>query len=216
MGVAALVFAGWVSASQSFVTVGKHGYLVHPSPFGWLFVISLVILAGAAYAYLVTYLEWLLPSKWRPVDHSAMYTLALVQSAGTADLSSNPGQMNVGVGLVFTNSGKSILSYRVEEMTAAVGAHRVDHSGFATTGGRLLPGHSRQYTSPLVEVPVSSTVTAEVSYKVSYGPVSGFPRYLRTHRIAVTLFDMDLPEKRGTNNWRELEEETDTITLPAP
>jgi len=215
MGVAVLVGGGYVSASQSFVSVGKNGTLVHPSPFGWLLLVCLLLGLGALYSYAVTYWEWLLPRRLRPVDHSTMYGLALAGCAGNADLSNVNGQMIVQVGVVFVNSAKSVISYRVEDLTAKIDDIEVDSSAFPTTGGRLLPGHARSYMSPHLGVPIAERIAAEVSYEVTYGPIGGFPRYRRTHKITIILSDIALPDRRGSNNWLELEEETDVIISPA-
>lgn len=211
----ALVLAGWFSASQSFVTE-SNGRLVHPSPYTWVFFVPLVIGLGALYLFVATYRPGLLPTRWVPVDHSTMYTLALVGSIGTVDPAPTRGLMIVSAGPVFMNNGREVIAYKVELLTAKHGNVEVDNSRFPTSGGRLLPGHSRSYRSPGFEIPIIDSVTIEIAYRVTYGPVSGFPRYLRTHKINVTLYDIDVAARhRGTSTWDELEEETDTIIDPA-
>lgn len=221
MSLGALSAITWASATQSFV-VEKGSQLVHPNLWQWPFILCFVVMAAGLYVILTTY-HPRLPMFGRehvPEDHSAMYGLALLGSAAGADQSDHPGLMRISAGIVIVNSCSQPISYCIEEMIATFEDQRVDQSDFPVIRGRLLPGHSRSYKSGYLEVPAAQKATIDVSYRISYGPLSGYPRYERTHKIAVDLYDIAFPY-RGGNNYRELEEEVDIILprsgpLPAP
>jgi hypothetical protein len=215
MGIAALAGGGWLSASQSFVTLGKDDQLVHPSPIGWPLLVCGIAFLLAAYAYVSTYWLWLLPARVRPVDHSAMYGLAMIGFSPTLAVpKDDPAAFILKLGVMFYNASPVVISYEVERMTVSIAGEEQDPGAaqWLTTGGRLLPGHGRAFNyHPLSVSPRSEEYVGEMYYRASYGPISGSPRYRKTHRFEFNLFGISPPETLGGNEWWDIESEQDVV-----
>jgi hypothetical protein len=174
--VGALVLGGWVSASQSFVTL-RSGQLVHPSPFGWLFGVCVALMVVGIYMWTSTYKEWLIPTKWRLVDHSLKYSLGF--SKGTLQLGDTPTKGAVAVQLVIAmvNGGPSVIDVHLESMDVVVNGKSMSNTHFLTRDLRILPNQEKQYFSaPVLNVFLGLKgvrLVAEVDYTVTYGPPGG-------------------------------------------
>ena len=213
MGIAVLVGGAWLSASQSFVTL-RDGQLVHPDPWGLLLWACLIGGVFAFWVWLSTYWEWLLPRRMRVVDHSTMYTLAMENIATSVGFDmKDPSKVGITMGVLFVNGGPSIIEYEVDHMRVEIGGLTITNPIFQTKGQRLLPGHKKTYSFPTIPgVPIAPEVRGTMAYSVNYGPPSGSPRYLRTHKVSFVLSGIDPAHQAlGTSHYLDLEAESDQV-----
>jgi hypothetical protein len=208
-----ILTGGWFSASQSFVTK-QNGQLVHPSPYTWFFWLLVFGIGAGVYITASTTWEWLLPAKWRPVDHSTMYSLAMEDAVININMNKNK-LVSVGVkpGIQLINGGPGVIQYKIESMNAQASGKTVDNPVFLTAGKRLLPGHRQTYFFPMIlDVPITSPIMGTLEYVATYGPPSGTPRYRRTHKIGFALSGIDVASGTyGSHEYFDMQSETDEI-----
>jgi hypothetical protein len=143
-----------------------------------------------------------------------MYALAMENIAVSVGFDMNDlSKAGITIGVIFVNGGPSIIEYEVDHMQVEIGGLTITNPIFQTKGQRLLPGHKKSYSFPTIPgVPITPEVGGTMAYRVSYGPPSGRPRYLRTHKVSFALFGIDpAHQARGTSHYLDLEAESDEV-----
>lgn len=218
MAGSALAGLGWVSATQSFVTL-DNGELAHPSFWQWPAWICVAGLVAGSYLWLATYLDALpMFGRERTVDHSSLYSLALKDMRVEVSPPDASGLLGCRIGVLLLNGGPSIIEYTRESMDVTIAGVTNPNPSFITDSGRLLPKQEKLYRYPFItNIPDAPVIEAEVGYVFEYGPPSGHPRYRRHHRVRVTISTYSLtagPTEPRLVDWMDLEPETDEIVTP--
>ena len=217
MGVTTMAAFGWVTASQTFI-VAQNGRLVHPPTWGWQLWVTMVVFGAGAYIWLSSHFDRLPMWRTRQVDHSAMYTLALVSVMPQFNRPpAQPGVVEVRSYLEFKNAGPVILQMQPVHLAHTVNNQappRLPKDMFAV---RLLPGQSKGVSIlPAIGKWVEGDeLYGVVEYRVRYGPVGGHPSYLRTHKVAWRAKILNGTQAQ-IDNWVDVEPEVDVIEAHAP
>jgi len=213
ISVSSLAGFGWLSASQSFVTLGRNDQLVHPSRWQWPFWVCVAGAVIGLYIVLTTYHDGLpMFGRERLVDHSTMYSLALVGLEMRFNRA--PGVPGVGVraGLVLTNGGPSVIEMTVEDLEVTVMDKSPDNPTLLTNSMRILPGHVKFFAAPWVlGIEDRQEIQGKIKYKIRYGPPSGSPAYLRSHEAVFASTGPIDPEKAPGVDWYSLTPEQDDV-----
>lgn len=210
MTVAFLAGAGWVSATQSFVTVAN-GNLVHPSIWQWPLWLCIAGAVIGLYIVLTTYHDQLpMFGRERAPDHETKYSLGF--SGIELLFSDEPTGLAARAALIFTNGCRSTIEAHLEDLVAQVGAKKTE-SSFTSRDIRILPFNTKAFRTPWVTgLAWDEPVLGEVTYIVTYGPPSGSPRFQRSHKIGFrTLAAISKGSTAGIRiDWWDVTPEVDT------
>ena len=212
----------WITASQTFIVLNGDK-LVHPSSLGWPFFICLAGIALGGYVFLAADNEWLpIPGReYEKPDHSTKYSLWFQEpTIEWLTYSDEPEKLFAQVGILLRNGGRdSPISARIEHLDVelnGINSTIIRHS----VPLRMLPGRERRFMSGRLDDIPHGNMSGAVSYSITYGPVSGFPVYERTHKFTLQVRMPVTPDLIRSGNipgltWAEVEPERDINIYPA-
>jgi hypothetical protein len=204
MTLALLLGYTWISATRDW---------------GWPLFPSAVLLVAGIYVLLTTYVDRLPAIFGRdhvPIDRSAKYTLWLDSfSSAWSIYEDDPSKFNLRAILTFVNGGSQIIQFKVEQLDLELdGAESVSRTSSATLF-RLLPGRGRNIWPPDALGISEGAISGTIRYAITYGSLSGFPSYRRTHAISfastqtITGDIVTNSVERIALDWSDLEPEED-------
>lgn len=211
----------WITASQTFIVLSGNK-LVHPSSLSWPLYICLVGIAFGGYVFLAADNEWLpIPGReYEEPDHSTRYSLWFQEpTIEWLTYSDEPEKLYAQVGILLRNGGRdSPISARIERLDVelnGVNSTTTRHS----IPLRMLPSQERRFMSGRLDDISHGNISGTVSYSITYGPVSGFPVYERTHKFTIQVRRPVTPKLIRSGDtpgltWTDVEPELDNDIYP--
>jgi hypothetical protein len=156
---------------------------------GWPLIPAALILLGGIYVLLTTYYDRLPPVLGReriPVDHSTKYTLSFIdQFAGWSVNEDQPDRLDVQLAITLGNGGTGIIQVHLDDLQVQMMGIKQESNIFITRDFRLLPGQTKRFWAPAIRSIPEGATGGEIEYEITYGPPTGFPKYIRRHHIAI-------------------------------
>ena len=198
IGGAAVVAAGWFSASQTFIT-SQNGQLIHPSPWNWFLLVCLAALLLGLYIFVATYVDGLpLFGRANAIDRDLQvvknqYKYSLRFKGITFELAANPPVpssplTDLVIGFEIENVGSHRIEFSIQRYEMTLGPTVTNHP-IDSSPRRMEPSRSFTILTGRFNVPLNTVypVNVFIEYWIDYGPLESKLQFEHHYKAQVVL-----------------------------